>query len=107
MTDRDELTSTEQLDQTTTAEAPAADTPDPSAPPTSTPLTHHEPPEVHAPDMEGVGGHADDHAAADHGDGHGHAEARLGAIDWGGWGYALVGVVAGLLVVAAFWLAIA
>jgi hypothetical protein len=37
---------------------------------------------------------------------HGHGEARLGPIDWAGWGYAALGVLAGLVVVIAFWLAI-
>lgn len=39
-------------------------------------------------------------------DDHGHAEAALGPIDWGAWGYALIGAAAGLVVVALFWLAI-
>ena len=32
-------------------------------------------------------------------DDHGHAEPRLGPIDWVAWGYAAVGVVVGLVVV--------
>lgn len=38
-------------------------------------------------------------------DGHGHAEPRLGPIDWNAWGYAALGVAAGALVVALFWVA--
>ncbi len=37
-------------------------------------------------------------------DDHGHAETPLGPIDWRAWGYALVGVTAGLLVVGLLWL---
>lgn len=36
----------------------------------------------------------------------GHAEAALGPIDWSAWFFAGVGVVAGLVVLAAFWLAL-
>ena len=39
-------------------------------------------------------------------DDHGHAEARLGPIDWPAWGYALMGVVAGLLIVGLFFVAV-
>ncbi|MEX2546788.1 MAG: hypothetical protein WD830_03255 [Chloroflexota bacterium] len=39
-------------------------------------------------------------------DDHGHAEPRLGPIDWGAWAYALVGAAAALVVVALFWVAI-
>ena len=54
----------------------------------------------------------DDHAVDSHGDAHatvndddhGHAEARLGPIDWLSWLYAVVGFAFGLLVVAVFWL---
>lgn len=42
----------------------------------------------------GAPGHVDDH----------HGEPRLGPIDWAAWGYAAAGVLAGLLVVALFWL---
>jgi hypothetical protein len=37
-------------------------------------------------------------------DDHGHTEPQLGPIDWPAWGYALVGVAAGLLVVGLLWL---
>jgi hypothetical protein len=47
--------------------------------------------------------HMDTHTAISDDD-HGHAEPRLGPIDWLAWGYALVGVAAGLLVVGLFWL---
>jgi len=49
--------------------------------------------------------HMDAHTALSDDD-HGHAEAKLGPIDWGAWAYALVGAAAGLLVVALFWFAI-
>jgi hypothetical protein len=49
--------------------------------------------------------HMDAHASISDDD-HGHAEEPLGPIDWTAWAYGLVGVVAGLLVVGAFWLAI-
>ena len=39
-------------------------------------------------------------------DDHGHAEPRLGPIDWAAWTYALVGAAAGIVVVALFWLAV-
>jgi hypothetical protein len=45
----------------------------------------------------------DAHAALSDDD-HGHAEPRVGPIDWGAWFYAIVGFAAGLLVVAVFWL---
>ena len=94
----DEPTSTDQLDQTADHEG-ALDAPDASHEPTSTPLTHHEPAAAHA---EAGDEHADEHMS----DAHGHADVRLGPIDWAGWGYAAVGLLAGLLVVVAFWLAI-
>jgi hypothetical protein len=122
MTDAERPTSTDQLDQTAdgapTPELPAAD-----AAPTGPPLTHHEPAAAHAPggghgadshaidahaadghaaDPHGGGGHGDGHAAAEHG----HGDVRLGPIDWAGWAYAALGVVVGVVVVAAFWLAI-
>lgn len=67
----------------------------------------HEPAAAHAPadhvlEIEGVGGHVDEHMSGDHG----HAEPRVGPVDWAGWGYAVVGVIAGLVVVGAFWLAL-
>lgn len=49
--------------------------------------------------------HMDVHAAISDDD-HGHAEAALGPIDWGRWAYALVGGLAGAVVVFAFWLAL-
>ncbi|HEY7599073.1 MAG TPA: hypothetical protein VH741_04025 [Candidatus Limnocylindrales bacterium] len=71
------------------------------------PQAHHEPADSHQPadherDMEGIGGHVDEHMAGEHG----HAEERLGPIDWESWLYAALGVVAGLVVVLGFWLAI-
>lgn len=73
---------------------------------TTTPLAHHEPAAAHtdhAGDAEGLGGHVDEHMSDDHG----HGDVRLGPVDWAGWGYAVLGLVAGLVVVAAFWLALA
>ena len=49
-------------------------------------------------------GHMDAHAVNSDDD-HGHAEPRLGPIDWLAWGYAGVGVAAGLLVAWLFWVA--
>jgi hypothetical protein len=54
----------------------------------------------------------DDHDSATHmdahttisDDDHGHAEPRLGPIDWAAWGYAAAGAAFGLLVVALFWI---
>jgi len=48
--------------------------------------------------------HQDAHALLSDDD-HGHAEAQLGPIDWRAWGYAVLGVAAGLLIVAFFLLA--
>jgi hypothetical protein len=46
----------------------------------------------------------DEHAAlAD--DDHAHAEPRLGPIDWPVWGYAILGALIALLVLALFWVA--
>jgi hypothetical protein len=42
--------------------------------------------------------HMDTHTVISDDD-HGHAEARLGPIDWAAWGYAVAGVVVGLVVV--------
>ena len=47
--------------------------------------------------------HMDAHASISDDD-HGHAEPRLGPIDWLSWLYAVVGFAAGLLVVGVFWL---
>ena len=49
--------------------------------------------------------HMDAHTAISDDD-HSHAEAVLGPIDWGMWAYALVGGLAGAVVVFAFWLAL-
>ena len=38
-------------------------------------------------------------------DDHGHAEQALGPIDWAAWGYALLGAIAGLLVLLFFFVA--
>jgi|SRR5215213_1442498 len=46
--------------------------------------------------------HMDAHTALSDDD-HGHTEPRLGPIDWLSWGYAIVGVAAGLLVVVLLW----
>jgi hypothetical protein len=50
--------------------------------------------------------HMDAHAQLSDDD-HGHAEDALGPIDWQAWAYALIGVAAGVLVVVAFWVAVA
>jgi hypothetical protein len=49
--------------------------------------------------------HEDAHAVVD--DDHAHAEPRLGPIDWTAWGYAALGVLAGLIIVALFFVAVA
>ena len=49
---------------------------------------------------------ADADPANDHEVDHGHAEAALGPIDWGTWAYALVGGLAGAVVIFAFWMAL-
>jgi hypothetical protein len=59
----------------------------------------------HAPAV-GTDAHADAHQPETHDDEHGHAEPRLGPIDWPAWGYAVLGVLAGLLVVGLFWVAV-
>jgi len=58
------------------------------------------------PPDHAAGGHMDAHATISEDD-HSHAEARLGPVDWAAWGYAALGVVAGLVVVLAFWVAVA
>lgn len=73
------------------------------------------------PDHEATGHDPDDSAAeVDHhdpathmdahtsisDDDHGHIEAQLGPIDWGAWGYAMLGAAAALVVVVMFWVAI-
>ena len=57
-----------------------------------------------APSDHAPRGHMDAHATLSDDD-HGHSETRLGSIDWAAWAYAGVGVVAGLIVVLALWLA--
>ena len=47
--------------------------------------------------------HMDAHSEVSDDD-HGHAEPRLGPVDWQAWGYAVAGVASGLLVIALFWL---
>ena len=47
----------------------------------------------------------DSHAAAGHGDDHGHAADTLGPIDTRMWGVGIIGVLAALVVVACFVLA--
>lgn len=47
--------------------------------------------------------HMDAHTAISDDD-HGHAEPRLGPVDWRAWGYAAGGVLAGLAVAALFYL---
>lgn len=49
--------------------------------------------------------HMDAHATLSDDD-HGHGPQALGPIDWAAWGYALVGVLAGVAVLFCFWLAI-
>jgi hypothetical protein len=56
-------------------------------------------------DSHAAGAHVDSHAALPD-DGHGHAEARLGPIDWVAWAYAIVGGLAGLVVLALFYVAV-
>lgn len=46
--------------------------------------------------------HMDVHASIGDDD-HGHAEPRVGPIDWRAWFYAAVGFAAGLVVVAFLW----
>jgi hypothetical protein len=49
--------------------------------------------------------HMDAHTSISDDD-HGHAETALGPIDWGAWGFAILGGVAGLVVIAIFWFAV-
>ncbi len=39
-------------------------------------------------------------------DDHGHAETPLGPIDWAKWGYAIAGGIAGMIVIAFFFIAL-
>ncbi len=70
--------------------------------------THHEPTTTE-PDSAASVVHHDDHT---HMDAHatlsddGHAETRVGPIDWGAWLYALIGAAAGGIVLVVFWLAL-
>lgn len=49
--------------------------------------------------------HMDAHTALGDDD-HGHAGDLLGPIDWGAWGFALLGVLSGVVVLAGFWIAL-
>lgn len=49
--------------------------------------------------------HTDAHATLSDDD-HGHTHSALGPIDWPAWGLAIVGALAGALVLAGFWLAL-
>ena len=49
--------------------------------------------------------HMDAHTALSDDD-HGHPDAALGPIDWRSWGYAVVGGLAGLIVLYFFWVAL-
>jgi hypothetical protein len=70
----------------------------------------HEPttPEGHAVDDEVAhhdgATHMDAHTALSDDD-HGYAEPRVGPVDWPAWGFAALGVAAGLIVVALFYVA--
>jgi hypothetical protein len=72
-----------------------------------------EPPPHHADEASAA--NLADHDSATHmdahnapsDDDHGHAEPTLGPIDWAVWSYALIGAAAALIMVAAFWVAIA
>ncbi|HUG46801.1 MAG TPA: hypothetical protein VMP67_00130 [Candidatus Limnocylindria bacterium] len=57
----------------------------------------------HAADAERVESGEEHTALGD--DGHGHAEPRVGPVDWGAWAYATLGVLSGLLVVGLFGMA--
>lgn len=49
--------------------------------------------------------HMDEHTTLSDDD-HGHAEPALGPIDWGKWGYAIVGGLTGLIVLGFFFIAL-
>lgn len=72
----------------------AADQPSSDEPDSATSVEHHD-----------TTTHMDAHTAISDDD-HGHTEAALGPIDWGAWGYALLGAGAALVVVVMFWVAI-
>jgi hypothetical protein len=63
-------------------------------------VTDHDPIAEHDPVT-----HMDAHASLSDDD-HGHAAAALGPIDWRTWAVALVGALAGALVLACFWVAL-
>jgi hypothetical protein len=72
--------------------------------------THHEPTPAEVDSAASVEHHdaqthMDAHTVISDDD-HGHAEPRLGPIDWAAWGYALLGAAAGAVVVAMFWVAV-
>jgi hypothetical protein len=72
--------------------------------------THHEPTPTERDSAASVAHHdGATHMDADTSisdDDHGHAETELGPVDWAAWGYALLGVVSALVVVAFFAVAI-
>jgi hypothetical protein len=64
----------------------------------------------HDSDTPGHEGAVTHHETTDHGDDHGHddhahQEESLGPLDWAAWGAGILGIVAGLIVVACFILA--
>jgi hypothetical protein len=70
-------------------------------------VTDHTPETEHAANADEIAHHdpathMDAHASISDDD-HGHAEPRLGPIDWRAWLYAAVGFAFGMLVVVAFW----
>jgi len=73
-------------------------------------VTDHAPQTGHAANTDEIAHHdaathMDAHASLS--DDHGHAEPRLGPVDWRGWLYAAVGFLFGMLVVVAFWVKVA
>lgn len=60
----------------------------------------------HAADARTVEEAAEHGADAHAEDEHGHAEPRVGPIDWPAWGFAAMGILAGLLVIGMFYVAI-
>jgi hypothetical protein len=74
-------------------------------------VTDHAPDTGHAANADEIAHHdaathMDAHASLSDDD-HGHAEPRLGPIDWRAWLYALAGFFFGMLVVGALWLKVA